>query len=184
MPRRRSERAERSIHRVLQGAVAVAAAVEEAQQRSGLRAQLRDSVTVSGWGWLSKVKDYGSAILSHPEIGWGALETVVSVALTNAGGDAVLGGAVLCLTGVGCIAGAFTIAGGLSLAGAGATGAKDGIGRINDGLGKALREADSEDAGPPLSALWVMTGWHGHLILEREVCGRSLGRPEILTCFA
>ncbi|WP_232838525.1 RHS repeat domain-containing protein [Streptomyces geranii] len=102
-------------------------------------------------GWLSNavntVVDYGSAIFSQPDIWWGSAETAGSMFLMGLGGDAIVGGGALCLTGVGCIAGAPIAAGGVGLIGTGAVGAADGIGRINDGLGKALSEASSESSG-------------------------------------
>ncbi|MER6688484.1 restriction endonuclease fold toxin [Streptomyces minutiscleroticus] len=58
--------------------------------------------------------------------------------------DITVGGAVVCLTGVGCIVGAPAAAGGAAMVGAGAFGTADGIGRINDGLAKAFNEARNE----------------------------------------
>ncbi|MFI8888239.1 RHS repeat-associated core domain-containing protein [Streptomyces sp. NPDC053813] len=101
----------------------------------------------SGWGWFSKAVDYGSVIFSEPEIWWGAAETAGSVMLMGLGGDSVVGGGALCLTGIGCLGGGFAVAGGVTLIGTGAAGAADGIGRINDGLGKALREANASSSG-------------------------------------
>ncbi|WP_149831355.1 hypothetical protein [Streptomyces tailanensis] len=65
------------------------------------------------------------------------------MALMGAGGDIIVGGAMICLTGVGCIAGAPAVATGVGMIGTGVADTADGIGRINDGLGKALREAES-----------------------------------------
>ncbi|MFE9609850.1 RHS repeat-associated core domain-containing protein [Streptomyces sp. NPDC006012] len=105
----------------------------------------------SGQSWLSTIKDtiadVGSVLFSQPEIWWGATETVGSIFLMGFGGDTVLGGAALCTTVVGCFAGAPAIAGGLTISSVGAAGAGDGIGRINEGLGTALREASSESSG-------------------------------------
>ncbi|MFJ3898389.1 RHS repeat-associated core domain-containing protein [Streptomyces sp. NPDC090083] len=105
----------------------------------------------SSWGWLSSaadtVVDYGSAIFSQPDVWKGGAETVASMILMGFGGDAVIGGGALCLTLVGCIAGAPAVAGGVTLVGVGAVGTADGIGRINDGLGKAFSEAGGESAG-------------------------------------
>jgi hypothetical protein len=105
----------------------------------------------SGWGWLKgpldSIKNYGSAIVSQPDIFIGAAETVGSMALMGFGGDFAAGGSVVCLTGVGCILGAPAAAGGLALASVGAAGVADGIGRIDEGLGKAFREADSKSSG-------------------------------------
>ncbi|NEB05738.1 RHS repeat-associated core domain-containing protein [Streptomyces sp. SID13726] len=104
----------------------------------------------SGWGWLSDVKntvvDYGTAIFSQPDVWIGGAETVGSMFLMGFGGDAVIGGAAVCLTGVGCLAGAPAVAGGVGLIGVGAVGTADGIGRINDGLGKAFREAKTNSS--------------------------------------
>ncbi|MFI1352682.1 RHS repeat-associated core domain-containing protein [Streptomyces sp. NPDC020898] len=105
----------------------------------------------SHWGWLSNtantVVDYGSAIFSQPDVWWGSAETAGSLFLMGLGGDAVVGGGALCLTGVGCIGGAPIAAGGAALIGTGAVGAGDGIGRINDGLGKAFSEVGGESSG-------------------------------------
>ncbi|MFJ8143106.1 hypothetical protein [Streptomyces sp. NPDC096013] len=92
------------------------------------------------------VVDYGTAIFSQPDVWRGGAETVASMILMGVGGDAVIGGGALCLTLVGCIVGAPAIAGGVTLVGVGAVGTADGIGRINDGLGKALREAKGDSA--------------------------------------
>ncbi|MFG3292682.1 RHS repeat-associated core domain-containing protein [Streptomyces sp. NPDC048179] len=105
----------------------------------------------SGWGWVgdigNQIINYGTAIFSQPKIWWGSAETAGSMILMGLGGDATIGGGALCLTGFGCLAGAPAIAGGVTLIGVGATGTADGIGRINDGLGTALREADSSTSG-------------------------------------
>ncbi|MGY4743840.1 hypothetical protein, partial [Streptomyces sp. ATMOS53] len=62
--------------------------------------------------------------------------------------SARLGGGAICLaTGVGCVIGVPAVAGGLAMVGTGAAGTADGIGRINDGLGTALREADASSSG-------------------------------------
>ncbi|UUU31892.1 RHS repeat-associated core domain-containing protein [Streptomyces sp. CA-210063] len=111
----------------------------------------RNSVSGPKWGWLSAVEDavvdYGSAIFSQPDIWWGAAETAGSMALMGIGGETIIGGSAICLTGVGCVAGAPAVAGGVAMVGVGAGGTADGIGRINDGLGKALREADEASRG-------------------------------------
>ncbi|WP_285565235.1 RHS repeat-associated core domain-containing protein [Streptomyces sp. RTGN2] len=106
----------------------------------------------SGWGWFSNMVDYGSAIFSEPEIWWGAAETGGSIALMELGGDAVVGGGALCLTGIGCLGGGFAVAGGVAIIGTGAAGATDGLKRINDGLGTALREVDSESEASSASS--------------------------------
>ncbi|WP_240439258.1 RHS repeat-associated core domain-containing protein [Streptomyces europaeiscabiei] len=110
-----------------------------------------DSGDGGGWGWLTdsaeNIGNYASAIFSEPEIWWGAAETAGSIALMGIGGETIIGGSAICLTGVGCIAGAPAVAGGVAMVGAGAVGTADGIGRINNGLGKALREADGVSRG-------------------------------------
>ncbi|MFJ5643693.1 RHS repeat domain-containing protein [Streptomyces sp. NPDC093223] len=105
-------------------------------------------------GFWSKVKgatdsviNYGSAIFSQPEIWWGSAETAGSMVLIGFGGDVTIGGGALCLTFVGCLAGAPAMAGGVSMIGVGSAGTADGIGRINDGLGKALNQAASGGGG-------------------------------------
>ncbi|MFR9799264.1 RHS repeat-associated core domain-containing protein [Streptomyces sp. MS06] len=105
-----------------------------------------------GWrSWLSNAKstvvDYGSAIFSQPEIWWGSAETAGSMVLMGLGADTTIAGGAMCLTGVGCIAGAPVALGGVAMVGTGAYGVSDGIGRINDGLGKALSEVNSESSG-------------------------------------
>ncbi|MFE9094979.1 RHS repeat domain-containing protein [Streptomyces sp. NPDC007264] len=101
----------------------------------------------SSWSWLSTIVDYGSAVFSQPEIWWGSAETAGSIVLTGIGGETTVAGLGLCLTGVGCLAGAPVAATGVTLVGVGATGTADGIGRINNGLGKAFSEASSESSG-------------------------------------
>ncbi|WP_374111766.1 RHS repeat-associated core domain-containing protein [Streptomyces sp. MH192] len=100
-----------------------------------------------GWGWLKgpldSIKNYGSAIISQPDIWIGGGETVGSIFLMGFGGDFALGGSLACATGVGCLIGAPVAVTGLGVASIGAAGAGDGIGRISDGLGKAFREAES-----------------------------------------
>ncbi|MCS0604073.1 hypothetical protein NX794_23080 [Streptomyces sp. LP11] len=102
-------------------------------------------------GWLSGAKDtfvnYGSAIVSQPDIWKGGAETVASMLLTGLGEDVTYLGVGMCLSGFGCLVGAPVAAGGVSMIGAGATGVADGIGRISDGLGKALNEARLESSG-------------------------------------
>ncbi|MGC8918252.1 RHS repeat-associated core domain-containing protein [Streptomyces sp. PG2] len=104
-----------------------------------------------GWGWLKgpldSIKNYGSAIISQPDIWIGGGETVGSIFLMGFGGDFALGGSLACATGVGCLIGAPVAVTGLGVASIGAAGAGDGISRINDGLGKALREAKAESSG-------------------------------------
>jgi len=110
----------------------------------------------SGWGWLSSavhtVVDYGTAVFSQPDVWIGGAETVGSMFLMGFGGDAVIGGGALCLTGIGCLAGAPAVAGGVGLIGVGAVGTADGIGRINDGLGTALREAEGDSGSASSSS--------------------------------
>ncbi|WP_149831357.1 hypothetical protein [Streptomyces tailanensis] len=118
-----------------------------------------------GWSRLSAIIDTfigsGFVIFSQLDIWWGAAETAESLALIGAGGDIIVGGAVICLTGVGCIAGAPAVATGVGMIGTGVADTADGIGRINDGLGKALREANgsssiiSENEIPESLANWL-----------------------------
>ncbi|MFF0082257.1 colicin E3/pyocin S6 family cytotoxin [Streptomyces canus] len=62
----------------------------------------------------------------------------------GASGD--IAGGALCITGIGCLAGAPAIAASTTLAVGGGFTAADGIGRFNDGLGQALREAQSKSS--------------------------------------
>lgn len=104
----------------------------------------------SKWGWLSDaantVVDYGTAIFSQPDIWIGAAETGGSLYLMAMGADVTEDGLELCLTGWGCLGGAPIAAAGVAMVGAGAYGTRDGIGRINDGLGKAFSEAEENSA--------------------------------------
>lgn len=117
----------------------------------------------SKWGWLSDaantVVDYGSAIFNQPDIWRGGGELIGSMFLMGFGGDAVIGGAALCVTLVGCFAGAPAIAGGVTLVGVGAVGASDGIGRINDGLGKALNQAQANSGSSGTPAVSGTPSW-------------------------
>lgn len=60
----------------------------------------------------------------------------------GASGD--VGGGALCITGVGCLAGAPAIAASTTLLVGGAFTSADGIGRIDEGLRAALRDAQSK----------------------------------------
>ncbi|MEV7142224.1 RHS repeat-associated core domain-containing protein [Streptomyces tauricus] len=104
-----------------------------------------------GLDWLSDVVDttvnYGSAIFSQPDVWWGAAETAGSIFLMGFGGETAVGGSLICLTGVGCVLGAPVAAAGVAMVGAGAYGAADGIGRINEGLSKGLNVARNESSG-------------------------------------
>ncbi|MEU6285231.1 RHS repeat-associated core domain-containing protein, partial [Streptomyces sp. NPDC047028] len=123
--------------------------------------------TSNAWGkftnWVSNTKDtvvnYGSAIVSQPDIWIGGAETVGSMILMGQGADVTTTGVTICLSGVGCLAGAPIAAGGVVLVGIGAYGAKDGIGRINDGLGKALREAESTGSGETAGSASGAPSW-------------------------
>ncbi|MEV5959783.1 RHS repeat-associated core domain-containing protein [Streptomyces sp. NPDC051987] len=152
----------------------------------------------SGWGALSDVGNgiinYGSAIFSQPEVWWGAAETVGSMFLMGLGGDATIGGGALCLTGLGCLAGAPAIAGGVTLIGVGATGTGDGIGRINDGLGKALNEAKANDSAGSTKApdpgsqnpdiTWKTDKYDGwQHVLDRHRIGGDLYDPRTKGAF-
>ncbi|MFG2960805.1 RHS repeat-associated core domain-containing protein [Streptomyces sp. NPDC048291] len=99
-------------------------------------------------GWLKGAVDtalnYGTSIFTQPEIWWGAAETGGSLALMGISTQAAEYGVGLCLSGVGCFAGAPIAAAGVAGIGVSTFGVKDGIGRIDDGLGTALREADTK----------------------------------------
>ncbi|WP_329291440.1 restriction endonuclease fold toxin [Streptomyces pseudovenezuelae] len=101
--------------------------------------------------WVSGAVDttinYGTAILSQPDVWIGAAETVGSVFLMNYGGEMFIGGALICTTVAGCVVGAPAAAGGATLVGAGVMGGADGINRIDNGLSKALSEASGESSG-------------------------------------
>ncbi|MEU5096952.1 RHS repeat-associated core domain-containing protein [Streptomyces sp. NPDC020996] len=102
-----------------------------------------------GWlHWISNAVDttinYGTAIITNPDILAGSFETAASIFLMNAGGEITIGGALLCTTVAGCFIGGPAAAGGVALIGIGASGAADGINRIDNGLNKALSEARSE----------------------------------------
>jgi RHS repeat-associated protein len=134
----------------------------------------------SKWGWLSDaantVVDYGSAIFNQPDIWRGGGELIGSMFLMGFGGDAVIGGGALCVTLVGCFAGAPAIAGGVTLVGVGAVGASDGIGRINDGLGKALNEANetTTSTSPSDNLFDSPDGWD-HVVKYHRPGGEGLG---------
>ncbi|MFG3296828.1 RHS repeat-associated core domain-containing protein [Streptomyces sp. NPDC048179] len=98
-------------------------------------------------GWLSgavdSVVNYGTSIITQPDIWIGGAETVGSLMLMGIGEQGVELGVGLCISLVGCFAGAAVATTGAAVTTTGAYMAKDGIGRINDGLGTALREADA-----------------------------------------
>lgn len=102
----------------------------------------------SAWHWLKGAVDstlnYGSAILGNGDIWQGAAETFVSTLAIQGGLDLDLVGGAECLTLVGCVGSASTIATGSTLITGGIFGVKDGIGRIDKGLGKAFSEAQGE----------------------------------------
>ncbi|MFJ8940798.1 RHS repeat-associated core domain-containing protein [Streptomyces sp. NPDC102365] len=118
-----------------------------------------------GWGldWLSDVVDtsvnYGSAIFSQPDVWWGAAETAGSIFLMGFGGETAISGSLICLTGVGCVLGAPVAAGGVAMVGAGAYGAADGIGRINEGLTKGLNIARNESSGSSAGSRTFTSYW-------------------------
>lgn len=103
------------------------------------------------WGWLGDivetVDNYVTAILSEPELWWGAAETAGSLMVMGAGGELVIAGGALCIaTLIGCVIGVPAATGGVGLVGTGAFGVKDGIGRIDSGMNKALSEAESKSS--------------------------------------
>jgi X-X-X-Leu-X-X-Gly heptad repeat protein len=76
--------------------------------------------------------------------------------LVHLGADGVAAGATLCVSGVGCFAGAPLTALGVMTVAAGADGAADGVGKINDGLKQAFRNAqDSSGEDSPESPDWI-----------------------------
>ncbi|MFF7717624.1 colicin E3/pyocin S6 family cytotoxin [Streptomyces sp. NPDC007988] len=95
-------------------------------------------------GTVDTVVTYGESILTTPEVWQGAGETALGVVMMIGGGAGDIGGGALCITGVGCLAGAPAIVASTGLIVGGAYTATDGIGRLNDGLGQALREAQSK----------------------------------------
>ncbi|MGW2651988.1 polymorphic toxin-type HINT domain-containing protein, partial [Streptomyces sp. NPDC001393] len=95
---------------------------------------------------VNTIGDYGQAILSNSDIWAGLIQTGAGIWATGQGGEAVFGGAELCLSGFGCLVGAPAIAGGIVIAGAGIYGITEGISRFNDGLGQALRDAQERSA--------------------------------------
>ncbi|WP_086771398.1 RHS repeat-associated core domain-containing protein [Streptomyces bobili] len=119
-------------------------------------------------GWLGDAADtvvnYGSAIVSQPEIWWGAAETAGSMLLIGFGEELIVGGGAFCVaTVVGCALGVPAATGGVALVGVGTAGTADGIGRINDGLGKALREVDGKSTGSGRAAQEYGEGYEGFL---------------------
>lgn len=107
-----------------------------------------------GWkGWLKGATDtvvnYGTAIVTTPDIWWGTLELTLGVAGMLQGGVDAVGGVMVCLSGAGCLAGAPAAAFGAGLMVGGAYVATAGAERFSNGLGKALNEAkaNSESAG-------------------------------------
>ncbi|MGY1500584.1 hypothetical protein ACW4TU_29080 [Streptomyces sp. QTS52] len=96
---------------------------------------------------METADNYVTAIVTEPDLWWGAAETAGSLLLMGAGGDVVLAGGALCIaTGVGCVIGVPAAAGGVAMVGIGAFGMKDAIGRIDSGLNKALNQANSQSS--------------------------------------
>ncbi|WP_176956584.1 MULTISPECIES: ALF repeat-containing protein [unclassified Streptomyces] len=97
--------------------------------------------------WLADaahtVGDYGKAIFGNPDIWAGLGETGLGVLGIGIGGTGDAAGGALCITIVGCLEGAPAIVSSTSLAGAGIFGVGDGVSRFSDGLGQALRDAQS-----------------------------------------
>ncbi|WP_055523048.1 RHS repeat-associated core domain-containing protein [Streptomyces graminilatus] len=103
------------------------------------------------WGALGDVVDtvdnYVTAVVTQPDIWWGAAETAGSVILMGAGGDLALAGGAVCIaTLIGCVIGVPAAVGGVALVGVGAYGASEGIGRMSSGMNKALSEAESKSS--------------------------------------
>ncbi|MGW1878756.1 RHS repeat-associated core domain-containing protein [Streptomyces sp. NPDC001975] len=99
----------------------------------------------TGWlkGAVDSVVNYGTSIITQPDIWIGGGETVAGLMLMGIGEQVTMAGAGLCISGFGCPAGAAIATAGVATIGAGAYMSADGIGRINDGLGKALNQAAS-----------------------------------------
>ncbi|WP_280882461.1 RHS repeat-associated core domain-containing protein [Streptomyces pseudovenezuelae] len=110
-------------------------------------------------GVVDTAINYGTAILTNPDVLQGGFETAVSIFLMNAGAEITAGGALICTTIAGCVVGAPAAAGGLALVGVGAMGAADGINRIDNGLNKALNQAQQsggQSAATPAGApSWI-----------------------------
>ncbi|MFC8965475.1 RHS repeat-associated core domain-containing protein [Streptomyces sp. NPDC057094] len=103
-------------------------------------------------GPLDSVVNYGTAIISTPDIWWGALESLAGVGMIGVGGSEDLIGVAACATVVACLAGAPAVAMGTGLIVGGATMAGDGASRFSDGIGTALRKAQSNSSGSASSA--------------------------------
>ncbi|MFF6998541.1 RHS repeat-associated core domain-containing protein, partial [Streptomyces sp. NPDC008313] len=110
-------------------------------------------------GPVDTVVNYGTAIVTTPDIWWGAGETALGVFMMGVGGtEDFLGGAVCVTTGAGCVIGIPAVAQGTGLIVGGGFTAGDGVSRFNDGIGTALREAKAaESSGSSGSATpsWI-----------------------------
>ncbi|MFJ3882923.1 hypothetical protein ACIPW5_36405 [Streptomyces sp. NPDC090077] len=136
---------------------------EEAQRRQVLDAWDQDygpderinSDDGGIWGWVpdwlkdgaNTVANYGQAILTNSDVWLGGFESALGVVMMAGGAGGDIGGGAICLTGIGCLAGAPAIALSTGLIVGGAYTAADGVGRFNNGLGTALREAESTPTG-------------------------------------
>ncbi|WP_328539134.1 RHS repeat-associated core domain-containing protein [Streptomyces sp. NBC_00344] len=110
------------------------------------------------WNWLTggvyTALNYGSSIVSNGDIWQGVLETYLSTLAIQAGPDVILVGGAECLTLWGCIGSVPTVTVGSGMIVGGAFGAKDGIERIEKGLGKALREAKGDGSSASQEINW------------------------------
>ncbi|MGW0212425.1 colicin E3/pyocin S6 family cytotoxin, partial [Streptomyces sp. NPDC003233] len=128
------------------------------QLRDKWRKEQSDQQDDGSWvpDWLkdtaNTIGDYGQAILGNPDIWKGLFETGAGVIGVGGGASLDVAGGGLCLTIIGCLEGAPAIVVGTGLAGAGIYGITDGISRFNNGLGQALREAESDGGGGSLSS--------------------------------
>ncbi|MGG8408213.1 colicin E3/pyocin S6 family cytotoxin [Streptomyces sp. 12297] len=100
-----------------------------------------------GWvpDWLQEkantVGIYATEILTNTDLLVGAFETAAGIFLVEAGAGGILAGGVVCLGGVTCVVGAPAVAISVAGIGTGAVMVGDGLGRFDDGLGMALRNA-------------------------------------------
>ncbi|MEU7160418.1 ALF repeat-containing protein [Streptomyces chrestomyceticus] len=137
--------------------------LQEAWKKKFAEANASKEEDDDGWpdwapGWLKKgagaVKDgaetfadYATSILSNGDIWAGSFETLLGLGGIGLGASGDIGGGFLCATGVLCVAGAPAIVASTGVIIGGAYATADGVGRIDEGLGTALREARSKRAG-------------------------------------
>ncbi|MFJ2723072.1 restriction endonuclease fold toxin, partial [Streptomyces sp. NPDC087437] len=105
--------------------------------------------------------NYGTALLSSPDVWISAGETALGGFMVAIGTTGDIAGGAVCLTGVGCLAGAPAIALCTSLALGGAALAGKGVKDFNDATGRALSEASSSSEG---SSTPVANGGMGDLV--------------------